>query len=681
MCRKALRAVSLLVLLASLARADSAVIGTVYHADQPFPEFMPLWQEGWSLKDEKGDRLIYGKPGMPLGGYAFIYFRNATAAPIKVTDLTLQGIKLSEGIGVTDKTERAEDKFGASVLLSKLPKEQTDVLKSAGFPVWWKPDPREIPPGGFGEIVIRMKRSPALEKLSFGIITDKGTISAVVSVKLAQPRFATIAFTPDLKTVYLYARHPKPGARPAKLFLDDRDVTSACTINSDKSLDLAPIIISLPKPLDWMTYHSFRAQYPDGSSAIAGIRAFGREMIYGMWGASLRGADTSEAAAKTYLTDWATHNINCSMGMVSGPGDDFYRSEEGWDWTESIGISRMTTWDTNDKTKPVMFFLQDEPDAHDFATGELPGTERLGSLGQWLVGWAECLRKHEPAVPILLNIDNTYKPENWYMYHQLADVPCIDPYYPEQLDGTYRSNPSAIAVHSKPTYVYGVASISQSSCQPKPLHVLLCSTKYYAPDGYEGRFTTPEEIRIQAYYIIAAGAKTISYWWFSPDRYCRGVGDDDPAAYALWKEIGLLGAELRTAGPVITRGCPASLPVSGNPKLWLRTLVSGADTVELIVVNDNFLCDRVGTVVKPVEKASVSIDLPSWIAPADVFEVATDGLKEIPWKREGSKVSLDLGTVNVGRFVLITSNAALRAEMQKTYDTKFASNVRKLKAE
>ena len=87
MCWKALRAVSLLVLLASLARADSAVIGTVYHADKPFPEFMPLWQEGWSLKDEKGDRLIYGKSGMPLGGYAFIYFKNTGASPIKVTDL------------------------------------------------------------------------------------------------------------------------------------------------------------------------------------------------------------------------------------------------------------------------------------------------------------------------------------------------------------------------------------------------------------------------------------------------------------------------------------------------------------------------------------------------------------------------------------------------------------------
>lgn len=660
--------------------ASSNIVGAAYHADIPFPQFMPLWQEGWSLKDANGDRLIYARPDMPLGGYVFIYFKNAGAGPVKVTDLTLQGIKLSEGIGVTEKPERAEDKFGSSVLLSKLPKDKIELLKSAGWPVWWKPDPREVPAGGIGEIVVRMKRNPAVEKLDFGIVTDKGVINAVVAAKQIQPRFATIAFTPDLKTVYLYARHPKTGMKPARVFLDEKDVTQSSEIASDQSLDLSPIVIKLSSPLEWMSYHNFRASYPDGSSAIAGIRAFGRDMVYGMWGASLHSFGTSEESAKKYLTDWALHNINCSMGMVSGPGRDYYQSDEGWAWTESIGIGRMTTWDTG-KNKPVMFFLQDEPDAHDFGTSALQPTDRLGSLAQWLVGWAECLRKHEPATPILLNIDNTYKPENWYMYHQLADVPCIDPYYPEQLDQVYMNNPGTLPAHSKPTYVYATSTISQSACQPKPLHVLLCSTKYYDPKGYEGRFPTPEEKRMEAYYTIAAGAKTISYWWFSPDRYCRGVGADDPAAGALWKEIGLLGAELRTAGPIITRGCPASLPIKASPKLWVRTLVSGTDTAELIVVNDDVLCDRVGTVVKPVERASVTVDVPSWIAPKDVFEVTYQGLKDVTWKCAGSKLTLDLGTVNVSRFVLITSDAGLRARLQAAYDKLFAENVKKLTAE
>lgn len=673
------RVLFILALLGCIICSCSAasIIGAAYHADTPFPQFMYLWQEGWSLKDANGDKVIYAKPDMPLGGYVFVYYRNTGTSPLKVTDLTLQGVKLSEGIGVTDKPERAEDKFGASVLLSKLPKDKIEVLKSAGFPVWWKPEPRTVPPGGVGEIVIRMKRNPSIPKLSVGVVTDRGVIPTAVSVKQIQPRFDTIAFSPDLRTVYLYAVHRKPGMKPSKVFLDHKEIKSV--IASDKSLNASPIVIKLPSPLAWMSYHNFRAAYPDGSFAIAGIRAWGRNLVYGMWGASLDGGE-SEVMARKFLTDWAAHNINCSMGMVSGPGRDFYQSDKGWDWCESIGIGRMTTWDTGPH-KPVFFFVQDEPDAHDFGTGALEPTDRLGSLGQWLVGWDECLRDQEPATPLLLNIDNTYKPENWYMYHQLADIPCVDPYYPEQLDYVYRSEPGKLASHTKPTYVYGVSTISQSSCRPKPLHVILCSTRYRDGKGYEGRYPTPEEKRMEAYYAVAAGAKSLSYWWFSPDTYCQGCGAHEPAAEALWKEIGLLGAELRTAGPVIARGCPASLPVTASPRLWVRTLISGTDTVELVVVNDDVLCDRVGTVVKPVEKASAAVGIPSWLTPADAFEVTCEGIKDVTWKRTGSKVTLDLGTVNVSRFVLVTSDAGLRSRLQVIYEKQFAANVHALLSE
>ncbi|HET6456725.1 MAG TPA: hypothetical protein VFI02_20170, partial [Armatimonadota bacterium] len=123
------------------------VIGVVYDADTPFPEFMHLWQEGWSLKDANGERLLYSKTHLSFGGYVFVYFRNTGSDPVTVTDLLVQGIKLSEGIGVAETTTRAEDKFGASVLLSKLPKEKMDVLKTAGQPVWWKAELAVVPPG------------------------------------------------------------------------------------------------------------------------------------------------------------------------------------------------------------------------------------------------------------------------------------------------------------------------------------------------------------------------------------------------------------------------------------------------------------------------------------------------------------------------------------------------------
>ena len=120
------------------------------------------------------------------------------------------------------------------------------------------------------------------------------------------------------------------------------------------------------------------------------------------------------------------------------------------------------------------------------------------------------------------------------------------------------------------------------------------------------------------------------------------------------------------------------MPVKVSRYLWARTLVSGLETVALVVVNDDVLCDRMGTVVKAVEKAKATVETPSWMTPADVFEVTSDGIREITWKRDGASVEVDLGTVNISRLVFITSDGTLRDRLAKLYATKFADNVKAL---
>jgi len=636
---------------------------------------MYLWQEGWPLKDASGETIWFGHGGPPLalGGYVFVYYRNDGPGPFKPVDLALEGIRLSEGLGQSKDT--VGEFHGHSILLSKLPKGSIELLKKAGHPAWWKPEPGVVERGGIGQIVIRLKREPRLEKLSIAIIGEKETARASVSPKEPQPRFATIAFNPALDTVFLYTNHPKGGGmKPTAIFLDGMNVTAACRIGSDRSVAIVPIVLKLNKPLESMSYHCFRAAFADGSAATAGIRAWGQEMIYGMFGASLA-SGPSEEMARRYLTDWLRHNINTHMGMSSGPANEFFQSEEGWKFTESIGIRRMVTW-PRQPARPALCFLMDEPDAHDFAIDDLPPFDRLGCLGQDLVKWDDVLRRKGPDVPILLNVDNTYKPENWYTYHQLADVPCIDPYFPEQLDYVYDRHPGRLPAHTKPTYVYAAAAISQSSCQPKPLHVILCSTKYRNEStGYEGRYPTPEEKRMEVYYALAAGAKGLSYWWFSADSQCQGCGKDEPEAQRLWQEIGLLGAEVRTVGDFITTSCPAPIPLKAKGRIWVRTLISGLATLGVIVVNDDVLCDRLGTVVKPVENASVTLEIPAWLTPADAFEVTYKGLEDVRWKQTGKHLRLDLGTLDVSRFILITGHPELRRELEKRYREHFAANV------
>lgn len=662
----------LAALLLSVACAAQHIEGTYYFPDKPFPEFMPLWQEGWSFKGEDGLKLVYARPDMPLGGYAFIYFKNTGSKPITVTDLTIEGIKMSEGLAKNWIPPKLEQRYDSSILISKLPKEQIEKLKDYGWPVWWMPEPLTIQPGAQGQIVIRLKRNPKPESLKIGIVTDQGTIDATVVRDKSQPQFGTISFSADLKTVYLYPRHLNAGAKPSKVLMDGKDVTAKSTITTDASLPVSAIVVKFDPPIEMMTYHTFRVEYPDGSAAQAGIRAWGHEMIYGVWSSPGGGGDP-QTALTNFVDEYALHNVNCVMPFVVGQERKYFDSDAGWDYCESKGVGRMTMW-PDQKHVETILFAQDEPDATDANFQDVKPEERLGGCGQWLVEWSRALRDRAPKTPVLLNIDNTYKPENWYMYHQLTDIPAVDPYYTEQQDYADFGDPYYFQYHTRPTYVKAVATISQSSGQPKPLHVILLSCRYQT-DKYKGRFATPEEKRMEVYYSIGSGAKDLSYW-----MYPTCLGEGSPESKALWDEIGLIGAEVRTAGPVIKSSCPVDLPTKANKFLWVKTLLSGIDSLGVVTVNDNVACDRLGTVVRPCENAQVSVTLPTWLDPKDAFEVTPDGVKDVTWKRDGGSVNLSLGTVQISSLVIVTANQNLRAQLQAEYQKMFAANVAKLRA-
>ncbi len=674
-------AAALLIPRAGGAATPLEVTGSAYFADIPFPHFMHLWQEGWSFRDEDGEPLIYARPDMPLGGYLFVYFRNTGAQPLTVSDATVQGLRLTQILEPSDRPARAEDRFYSSLLLSKLPEADIGKARQCGWPAWWKADPETVPPGGHGELVIRMKRAPVPDRLDVQLFAGEQMAGrTVVNVRKESPRFGTIAFTPDLKTVHLYAFHPTPGTAPVRLLMDGPDVTAQTRIASDPALSFSPMTLRLDEPLPWMSWHVFRAEYPDGSAAMAGIRAWGHEMVYGMWSSPSGEGLDPETATKQFIAEYRRHNINAVMPYVVGQSRDYFNSPEGWRWCDEQGVRRMVHW-PRPGNDALFLFAMDEPDAHDAAFREVPEKERLGALGQFLVGWSHILRRSGPNSPVLLNIDNTYKPENWYMYHQLADIPCVDPYHPEQLDHAYARHPYHLPAHVRPTYIQAVTAISHSSGQPKPLHVILCSTQYEHPDGYLGRFPTPEEKRMEVYYAVGEGAKGLSYWWFAYDRFCRGLSTGTPEAKALWNEIGLLGAEVRTAGPLITTSCPAPLETSASRFLWVRTLLAGTDTLAVVTVNDNAASDRVGTVVHAVKDARIRVKLPSWLEPADVFEVTFDGVSDVNWSIRDGSLLLEPGEVYLSRFIVATADRSLRSRLEQRYREQFAGNVASLKEE
>ena len=70
------------------------VFGADWFADTPFPQFMNLWHEGFALSQGQDYLLQKDAPG----GYVFVHFENTAGKPVKVTDLAVEGVKLSEGL-------------------------------------------------------------------------------------------------------------------------------------------------------------------------------------------------------------------------------------------------------------------------------------------------------------------------------------------------------------------------------------------------------------------------------------------------------------------------------------------------------------------------------------------------------------------------------------------------------
>ncbi len=667
----------------ALAQQDSAFVHGVYRPDIPFPEFMPMWREGWPWVDEHGQRVRYAYEGMPLGGYLYAYVRNTSNAPIEVKDFEINGVSIVEGLPYhTDEEVTGEQVAIASLEFSKLPADQIARLEAAGEPVWWKAEPREVAPGEVCEIVIRLRRDPRTNTVRVTVPTAGETrLEGTVNVRRRQPQFMSIGFSPELDTVYAYLRHPSgQGVAPNRILINGQDVTARATIKADRDVGIVPVIIPLQEPFAQASYNVFQADYADGTQAMTRLGTWYMDFPYGMWGYINRGA-TPEERRDYYINDMLLHNINLLMYSLPRDAMVYLNTDEGAAFARSVGLNAMSTSVHGRHRNTLFYFLTDEPDAADYVSTMLDPYKRLGGRGQYLVQRHHLFRDQDPDRPTLLNINNTFKPENWYMYAQLPDIACADPYYQEGVQSVLQNDPGNMAGYLKPTYVYGAGKIYQSAAAPKPMHLILHTCRFDFPeDRTPYRAPTAEEKRIEVYYALATGAKQLSYWWYTPYGEYYGVGGDAPEMIDLWTEIGLLGAEVRTVGELFQWACPVELAIEAPHWVWTRSLVVGDDTLILLVVNDNHFSDRLGTVIRPIENATLDVTLPSWMEAADVFEMTYEGTKDIDSASEGRSLNVDLGTVEVTRMILVTKRPELRAELQKRYDDNFADNVRKLMA-
>ncbi len=663
----------LCILASSLASPKAigqvTLLGVQYRADTAFPEHECFWHES----------QFPGpcSPSSPLGASLHVFIRNDGPAPVTVRDMTLAGLSLKDSLVIQEQVAK---RHPASIYFASLTPAQLQTLLEAGEPVWWKTDPPTLEPGSTAQVMVRLRQIPLTPTVDVSIVHSEGTLPTTVPIDANQPRVAGAGFSSDLATVYLYWRSNPAGLAPVTILLDGIDVTAATMTGNDPSVGVSVSVLHLTQPLDLNSFHVFQGVYADGRMASAGVRAHDNEFVYGMWGAA-PGDEGDVQTARDYITEVTDHNINTQVVTLgSAAVQSYLKTTEGQLFAAQRGlgfvIDEVQKWAVLD---PRMMFIRDEPDAADSRVTGLPENKKVGSLALSCVQEGDAFRVAEPAVPTALNLDMTYKPYNWYNYGQVPDVLMSDPYYQARLREALWNNPQRIPLYSKATYIYAVAQLAQSSSEPNPLHIVLYSVQYVDPTGRRFPFPTAESKRIEVYYALAGGAKGISYWWYIPGKPANGVGAGpirgDSGALNLWREIGLLGAEVRTASPVLSRSCPAALDVQASPGLWARALVAGLDTIVLLAVHDEYANDEAGCHYIPFMDASLSVDLPAWMPSATVFEVSALGTSDVSTQVAGSRLQVNLGWTDLTRMIIVTSDPTLRAQLQQRFDDQFQEKV------
>ena len=568
--------------------AQLSVLAAQYRADVPFPQFEALWQKAATATSTN-------VKAAPSGGSVHVYLRNAGAQPVTIEDVLLEGVSLTQAIAITTERKFKKHLYASSIYFSKLPPAERQRLMDLGEPIWWRVDPKTLEPGAVAEVLVRLRRDPAKPVAHLptetgwrGLAGDQRPDCQRVGpprrrVFFAQPGYGLAVFRRAGE-----GRAPEGSARRAgrHLRLHDRGRRTVATLSR-----CPPPARNAFAPA---SLHCFQAVYSDGATAIATARAFPADFVYGVWGAK-RAQGNDPSVGRAFVQEMAAHNVNLQMPGVGSPAvATFYKSDEGRALLAKLGVRRVvdSVGKAGDRLS-YAYYLADEPDAADSRVPGVPGGHQVGCLGQGLVDWGHELRRQDRATPNMLNVDSTYVPNNYRIYGQLPDLFAADPYYQPRLREAYAKAPQRVPLFNKATYVHAVSSICKSSSEPRPLHIMLYGNRYEkGEDKFRG--PTPPEKRIEAFYAIAAGAKGLSYWWYLPSKPAVGLGAAEPGARALWREVGLIGAELRTAAPLITRSSPMSLPVTATPKVWVKALAVGLDALLLVVVNDDYTNDREG---------------------------------------------------------------------------------------
>lgn len=571
-----------------------------------------VWTEGWNEKEQ-----YYPKYAIPAGSIHVI-FKNASTAADSITLTQVDGKPLADACTTLKKA--------GPVVWYRVESPRLPMGEDRGFATQ-----ENVPAGEWVECDLRLREVPkGPVRLEFASKSGE-VIEATVEIKQPGVRLESVSFSPriDLMCIYVRSLDGKPVGK-CKVQLDGKELTAQTRWSAGPSgSGLVLAEVTLAEPLAYGTHHLLEVELPGGEKLAQPVRAWDDYFCIGTYGTV---DDARVKAAKEHGINTYFHPANDILdnyGMNTAPGG---AGKERQHRSGTAGLLYRQNWD--------------EPDAYDWHEGEeLPFPQRLGVLGQSKVlPIQRDQRKADPEGLNLLLVDGTFKPMNWYVYGQIPDVFCTDPYVPlggRQLD-----------------YVWNALESARDASTPRPLVAVLWACSLSSEGKRVGnKAPTAEEGRMQIFYALGSGVKGISYFIDLTQKTGEGqfIGLSD--CKELWEETGRTNADVAALAPYLSIGCPV-----GQPKLqgevWTRALMCGSDKMVLIAVNTrHHIAYETASELSiniPLKDVSVRMPLPEHWKTCSVQEVREGKL--VPFKAEvkAKTVTMPMDELATARAFVLT---------------------------
>lgn len=489
-------------------------------------------------------------------------------------------------------------------------------VRDGDVAVWHRLLPNPIPPGGVGCLSIHLARSPGAY-LDVGVAFKRGAVRNVVLPCDEPPlRISDLCFSKDLRAIYAFVRSATDGGAITQVSLDGHDVTGRCDLGlASFHRGAALVHMRLERPLEAGSLHVLRVS-AGSDEALAQVRAIPARFVLATYGreewadyrahglnhyVSFTGMEAKSVAAAH------AHGLTVGGAYVFGGG---WKRQTRRVEAPDVGASRDLIRGILGTPGMAHWTHRDEPDVCDYHAGGPGRTARAVLMADGLYRW------FGRPLPTLLQIDNTFRSDNYHTYAEIPDIAATHRYVLGQDDASADVPSRFVAEETD-----ALRELKRSA-EPRPVWWVTQFLRIQQDGAYQGRFPDKEEMRVQVLHALGAGAKGIVHYIHSGSS----TGAEGARDRALWDSMTALHGQITAVAQDAASGSPVDWAAASPPSVEAHSLLCAGKTLLVVLLNTRIRSMPGSFEAQPVGPVDVTLSLPAALTPRAATLIGDNGV-------------------------------------------------------